>query len=157
PNSTNRASNSFSNLIDRLLRILESRWFAWLLLAFGAILRIREYLINNALYEDEAALALNIINKSVAGLFGQLDSNQVSPVGFLMLEKLAVTIFGTSEDSLRLFPLLFSLASLILFYELAKRYLTGGALLFGLGLFAAASKVIHYSTQVKQYSSDIAI
>lgn len=147
----------FSSLLDRLLHGLDSKWFVWLLLAFGAALRIREYLLNNALYEDEAALALNIFNKSAGALFGRLDSNQVAPVGFLLLEKLSVTLLGTTEYSLRLPPLLFSLVALFLFFELARRYVSGASLLLALGLFASSVYVIHYSSQVKQYSGDLAI
>lgn len=150
-------ADKLPSLLARLLRSLDSKWLVWLLLGFGAALRIREYLLSNALYEDEAALAQNIINKSVAGLWGRLESNQVAPVGFLMLEKLAVTLFGSNEYSLRLFPLLFSLASLFLFCEAARRYVTGAVLLFGLGLFAASGYLIHYSAQVKQYTGDVAI
>jgi hypothetical protein len=155
--STNSTAGSFFGLLDRALRVLDSKWFVWLLLAFGAALRIREYLLNNALYEDEAALALNIFNKSVGELFGRLDSNQVAPVGFLLLEKLSVVLFGTTEYALRLPPLLLSLAALLLFWELARRFVRGASLLLALGLFSASVYVTHYSSQVKQYSGDVAI
>jgi hypothetical protein len=155
--SQSKTINRLPGLVDRLLRSLGSSRLQWLLLGFGAALRLREYSLNNALYEDEAALALNVINRAFSGLFGPLDSNQVAPVGFLMLEKSAVLLFGTSEYSLRLFPLLFSLGSLILFYLVAKQYLSGASLLFALGLFASAGYLVHYSAQVKQYTADVAI
>jgi hypothetical protein len=149
-------TTALGGLVDRALSITESRWLVWLLLLFGTALRVREYLVNNALNEDEAALGLNIINKSVVELFGRLESNQVAPIGFLLLEKIAVTLFGTTEYSLRLVPLLFSLASLVLFCEVARRYLTGAALLFALGLFTSSAYLINYGAQVKQYSGDVA-
>src|SRR6185369_3984943 len=155
--SSTTSTGGFSSLLDRPLQALDSKWFVWLLLAFGAALRIREYLLNNALYEDEAALALNIFNKSARELFGRLDSNQVAPIGFLLLEKLSVTLFGTTEYALRLPALLFSVAALFLFFEVARRYVSGASLLLGLGLFASSVYVIHYSSQVKQYSADVAI
>ena len=152
-----RGNNKLLGLLDRALSITESRWFVWLLLGFGAVLRVREYLLSNALNEDEAALSLNIINKSVVELFGRLESNQVAPIGFLLLEKFAVTLFGTTEYSLRLVPLLFSLASLVLFCEVARRYLTGASLMFALGLFTSSAYLINYGAQVKQYSGDVTI
>jgi hypothetical protein len=156
-NTIERGNNKLFGLLDRALSIADSKWLVWLLLGFGAALRVREYILNNALNEDEAALSLNIINKSMAELFGRLESNQVAPVGFLLLEKFAVTLFGTTEYSLRLVPLLLSLASLVLFWQVARRYVSGAASLFALGLFTSSAYLINYGAQVKQYSGDVAI
>ena len=130
---------------------------SWAVIAFGILLRAVQYLFNPALYVDEGALALNVINRTFAGLFQPLDSNQAAPVGFLMLEKIALIAFGDSEYSLRLFPFLFAVASLFLFYHVARRCLAPWAVVIAVTFFAVSGHVIYYASQIKQYSSDLSI
>ena len=75
---------------------------------------------NRSLWADEAVLALNIVNRSYWELLQPLDYEQGAPVGFLLVEKLAIGVFGNNEYALRLFPLLSGIISLFLFYILAK-------------------------------------
>ena len=49
--------------------------------------------------------------------------NQVAPLGFLILVKAAVAIGGNTEAAFRFFPYVMSLASLYLFWRLARLYL----------------------------------
>jgi uncharacterized membrane protein len=100
---------------------------------------------------------LNVINRSFAGLLQPLDSEQAAPVGFLFLEKLAFLMFGDGEYSLRLFPFLFSIASVFLFYEAGRRLLRPWGATIALALFAVSSYLVYYAAQIKQYSSDVAI
>ena len=139
------------------VRILTAKRLAWGVIAFGVILRAAQYLFNAALYVDEGALALNIIKRSFAGLLQPLDSEQAAPVGFLFLEKLAFLAFGESEYALRFFPFLFSIISLYLFYEVARRCFESWTVPIALAFFAVSGHVIYYAAQIKQYSSDIAI
>jgi 4-amino-4-deoxy-L-arabinose transferase-like glycosyltransferase len=90
-------------------------------------------------------------------LLQPLDSNQAAPVGFLMLEKIALLAFGDSEYSLRLFPFLFAVASLFLFYHVARRCLAPWAVVIAMTFFAVSGHVIYYASQIKQYSSDLSI
>jgi predicted membrane-bound mannosyltransferase len=76
------------------------------LLFIGIILRIWQYAANRSLWLDEAALALNIVNRSFIGLLLPLDNNQQAPLGFLIIQKAFTIVLGNSEYSLRLFPLL---------------------------------------------------
>ncbi len=131
------------------------RLAAWGLLALGLALRLRQYLANRSLWLDEAMLALNIIHKNVWELFGKLDYEQGAPLGFLLLEKLAATLFGDGERALRLLPLLAGCASLMLFYVLAREILHPPALLTALALFALSPTLIYYSSEVKQYALDV--
>ncbi len=130
---------------------------AWGLVALGLLLRARQYLANRSLWLDEAMLALNIIEKNVAGLFGKLDYNQGAPLGFLLLEKLAVTLFGSGERALRLLPLMAGCASLVVFYFVARKLLNAPGLLAALALFALSPTLIYYSSEVKQYATDVFI
>src|ERR1700722_20601703 len=123
----------------------------------GAALRFRQYLANRSLWLDEAMLSLNIVHRSFAQLWQPLDHKQGAPVGFLGIEKWAVTMFGTSEYALRLFPLLAGIVSIVLFYLLARRVVRSMAVPLALALFALSPTLIYYASEVKQYSSDVAV
>ena len=125
------------------------------LLCIGAALRIYAYAANPSLWLDEASLAHNIIGRSFAGLLAPLDRQQVAPLGFLWLEKIAVSLFGTSEYALRLVPLLASLAALPLFAHLARRLLSPVAALFALAIFAVSIPLLYFAAETKQYSLDV--
>lgn len=127
------------------------------LVVFGAALRIYSYVGDRSLWLDEASLAHNIIGRSFAGLLAPLDRQQVAPIGFLWLEKAAVSLFGTSEYALRLVPLLASLAALPLFAIVARRLLAPIASIFSLALFATATPLLYFAAETKQYSLDVAV
>ena len=136
---------------------LRARNLIWGIVGFGITLRIVQYFHNRSLWLDEAMLALNIIDRSFAQLVMPLDYNQGAPIGFLLTEKLFVEIFGRSEYVLRLFPLLCGVISLFLFVNVARHFLELKSLVVATGIFAISYKLIFYSSDVKQYSSDVAI
>jgi len=156
-NSLSRSEPAIKVLYLKAAQVLTANRLAWIIIAFGAALRATGYLFNAALYVDEGALALNIINRSFAGLLLPLDSEQAAPIGFLFLEKLAFLALGDSEYSLRLFPFLFSVASLYLFYQVARRCLAPWAVAISLLFMAVSGHLIYFAAQIKQYSSDAAI
>jgi hypothetical protein len=123
----------------------------------GLGLRAWQYLANNSLFVDEAALARNIIDRPVRGLFAGLDYAQSAPLGFLLVEKAAAAVLGTSEYGLRAFPLTCGVAALFLFWSVARRILTGWTETFAVGLFSLGVPFIYFSSLVKQYSSDVAV
>ena len=135
---------------------------AWLvpgvLCTLGAALRLWQYGAGASLWADEANLALNIVERPVARLLGPLDFRQVAPPGWLLLEKLAVLIFGEGEHALRLIPLLGSLAALPLGWHVARRLLPPGlGPPLALGLLATGIPFIFYAAQAKPYSTDVAV
>src|ERR1700730_1079621 len=131
--------------------------FEWLIIVLGALLRLTQYLSNRSLWLDEANLALNIVSRSFLQLLKPLDNNQGAPIGFLMLERSAVQLFGPGEYALRLFPFLCGLISLLLFHRLARQSVTPKAVPIALGLVATSAPLIYYSSEVKQYSGDVAV
>lgn len=138
--------------VHHLLQILP-----WLIIGFGIALRCAQYLANRSLWLDESFLALNVVQRSFAQLWCPLDHVQGAPIGFLLIEKLAVQSFGNNEYALRLFPFLCGILSLFLFYKVATLCIKPKAILIGLGLFALSGPLISYSSEVKQYSSDVTI
>jgi len=130
--------------------------FTSLLLFLGAGVRLRQYLSGRSLWADEAMLALNIVNRSIAGLFQPLDYDQGAPLGFLLIEKVFNLILGRHELVLRLVPLLAGLASLWLFHLLAKKTLQGAGFYLALALFAVNPQLVYYTSESKQYIVDVA-
>jgi hypothetical protein len=106
---------------------------------------------------DEAMLAVNIVNRSFMELMQPLDYDQGSPLGFLFIEKVNITLFGNNEYILRLFPLIAGIFSIVLFYRLAGYLFAPLGVLLAVSLFIVNERLIYYASEVKQYSSDVAI
>ncbi|MCS6926166.1 MAG: hypothetical protein NZ578_09740 [Candidatus Binatia bacterium] len=129
----------------------------WLVIGIGVALRCLHYLSNRSLWLDEARLALNIVQKTFSQLFQPLDYGQAAPIGFLMIEKLAVLLLGNNEYALRLFPLLCGVASIFLFSALGRRCVTPATTLVALVLFVSSRPLLYYSAEVKQYAGDVVV
>ena len=123
----------------------------------GLLIRIVQYISNRSLWGDEVDLALNIINRSYPELVQTLDNNQAAPLGFLWLEKLVTQIWNNGEYALRLVPFLASIFSLGLFYRLVRKYSSALAAPIAIALFACGRYLLYFSTELKPYSSDVAI
>jgi hypothetical protein len=122
----------------------------------GLVFRLTQYLADRALWLDESLLALNIVGRGFGELIGHLSFDQAAPTAFLLVEKTATVLFGSSEFALRLVPLLCGLASVPLFAILARSLLRPVASVVATLLFAAAAGPVYYASEVKQYSGDLA-
>ena len=161
-NKNQSRERSFENSFEKkyilpLKQIYLSDSLPIYIISIGIFIRLYQYLCNKSLWLDEAALSLNIINRSFSGLMEQLDYNQYAPLGFLFIEKSITILLGTSEYSLRLFPLISGMLSIPLFLMVAKRILKKEAVPIALTLFILPWSLIYYSVEVKQYASDIMI
>ena len=130
---------------------------SFIFIGWGLALRLIQFFSGRSLWADEAKISLNILNRSYAELTQVLDYNQVAPIGFLWIEKLATQLLGPNEFALRLFPLISGIISLFLIYYLAKRYLHPIAIPISVAFFACHRELIYYSSEIKQYSSDVGI
>lgn len=137
------------------------RGFTWLsasVVAAGIALRLWQYLGRSALWSDEAAVANNIVSRDFAHLLlHPLANHQAAPVGFLLIEKVAASIFGANELALRVFPLLCSMLALLLLWHVARRLLPPAGVALVLIPVAFGRPMLFYAAEVKQYSSDVAI
>ncbi len=136
------------------------RWLPWIIIAFGLIIRFDLYFFNRSLWLDEAFIAVNFIDKSFWELLQPpLDYSHsiLTPPGFLVMAKLSITLFGNSDFILRLFPFICGISSLFLFYYMAKAYISAAAIPLALFFFAISNSLIYYSSDFKQYSSDVTI
>ncbi|MBI5416107.1 MAG: hypothetical protein HZA29_04755 [Candidatus Omnitrophica bacterium] len=73
------------------------------------------------------------------------------------MEKAAAGIFGNNEFVLRFIPLAASIASILLFFILARRCRHGGTALMASAIFIFAGPLVHYSVQVKHYALDVLV
>ncbi len=136
--------------------LIKSDLIGWLLIVLGIGLRLRQYIANRSFWVDEANLALNLINRNFGELTKPLDYEQGAPVGFLFIEKTIITILGNRDYILRLFPLFSGILASILFYLIVSSFIkTKTAGLFAALLFAISWPLIYYSSELKQYSSDV--
>lgn len=127
---------------------------AALLIGMGLVLRLRQYLSGRSLWLDEAMLALNIVERDFWGLLKPLDYDQGAPLGFLLLEKLTISLLGNGELTLRLPSVIAGCLALIFFYLLLRHFLSPAGLLPALALFALSERLIYYTSELKQYIFD---
>jgi hypothetical protein len=140
-----------------------ARWKArvpllvWGFVILGAVIRLVGYLLRFPLWIDECMLAENFLDRGFLDLLLPLDDHQVAPVGFLWIELASVRLFGFSEWSLRLFPLLCGIGSLVVFRRLASRLLAGIPLVLAVGCLAVAKAPIGLSANAKPYATDLLV
>ncbi|MEB3211616.1 MAG: glycosyltransferase family 39 protein [Leptolyngbyaceae bacterium] len=127
------------------------------LIGIGILLRVMQFASGRSLWADEAKLALNILDRSYLELTQVLDYDQVAPIGFLWVEKLATQLLSNAEVALRIFPFAASIASLVLICQIARRYLHPVGVPIAIALFALHAREIYYSSEIKQYSSDVMV
>lgn len=132
----------------------------WVVLCYAAVavgfmLRALRYLDAPGVWLDEALLAINILEKPLADIFGPLLYLQSAPPGFLLLEEGAESLLGDAEWSLRLFPFLASLGALLLFAYICRQLLAPPAAALGILLFATAEPLLLRTAEIKHYSVDV--
>lgn len=144
-----------SALTDKLKSMVTMERIIWVIIGFGLLVRVAQFMSNASLWVDEAALAVSIIGRPYGGLLNTLEFHTGSPIGFLMLSKLSTQILGSGERALRLVALLSGIGSLFLLYALAKHYIRPYAVALALLMLATSTSVVRLTTFVKQYSSDM--
>ena len=138
----------------RLQSFFESNYLWWGVILLGVFLRLRQYLLNRSLWQDEASLAVNIVNRNFGELTRLFFYHQAAPIGFLFIEKLSILIFGNHDYVMRLFPLLTGILAVYLIYKFSR----ASSGIFGLvavTLFSITWWLVYYSSELKQYSSDV--
>jgi hypothetical protein len=139
--------------------VLEQKVISGLTIALatlGLLLRIQRYVLGRSFRGDEAALALAIQGHTLPSLASKpLGGSFTAPVSFLLVEKLISDVLGQQDFIFRLFPLVAGVLSVILMFLLARRMLGGVGALFCVGALAMNWTVVFYSSDLKQYSSDI--
>ena len=124
----------------------------------GIGLRVAQYIADTSLWVDEIGLVRGILDSNLVALLTQpLPFDQVAPKGFLLIQKLSVLAFGSSDYVLRFLPFLCSIVGLGAFWRLSTLMLPGIGALVAMLLFATAAPLVAFSGQVKRYSTDVCV
>ncbi len=129
----------------------------WTAVVAGLVFRLLAYTSNRSLYRDEASLLQNLVRLDVFDFKTVLTEYQLAPPAFLAIERMLVRLPGNDVLNARALPLVFGIASMFLFRLVARRFLTRDAVPIAVGLFALSDWLIYYSSEIKQYSCDLAL
>lgn len=122
----------------------------------GCIVRLFHFFSDRSLWLDEIYLVSGLVHLDVKELIkGPLDYQQKAPVGFLILVKLTISLFGNKELWLRLVPLLSGIASLFLFVPVSRYFLNKPGSLVAIAVFCLSPAFIYHSVEIKQYSTEL--
>lgn len=127
-----------------------------LIFVFAFVLRLKTYLLANALWHDEYALVGSILTRGIFSLLQPLEYEQKAPAIFMILNKSVYYCLGMNVLSLKVVPMLSGLFSVILFYFLSKEILKNKInIVVANLLFAINWQLIYWAQKFKPYSSDV--
>lgn len=112
--------------------------------------------IQRSLWLDEAWVANSIAAPTFGQMFYYPEWLQSSPPMFLVASRAAIHLLGLSNASLRLVPLLMTLAATAAMFTVARRILTPGLAALTCALLVFYTAEIEYSHSAKQYSGEVA-
>lgn len=127
----------------------------WGMVALGVALRLVRYLLRFPLWGDECMLAVNFLDAGYGDVIGPLQHFQVAPLLFLWTELSVVKLLGFSEWTLRLFPVLCGIGSVLLFRHFSGRLLAGIPWVLATGIFAVSYYPIRHGAEAKPYATDL--
>lgn len=134
---------------------LKKDYISYIIICLGIYFRINQYLQNRSLWLDECFFAYSVFNNELLNNLQFQKYHQCSPIGFIFIEKIITLLIDHSEYSLRLFPLVCGIASILFFYKLLNYFYKGIAVYIPLLLFCFSRQLVYYSSEAKQYSSDV--
>jgi hypothetical protein len=148
------------NLWNKCFGCLVSPGFCYALILMGILIRMKVFAENHSLWLDETLVAVNLTSRSWQDILNHTTSASLQywpnrPVGFSLLVKGIVSLFGPQEWAFRLLPLCSGILSVFLFYHMAKRCLSQGALPLALAFFVFGEHVIYYANELKPYATDL--
>ncbi|HWO36137.1 MAG TPA: glycosyltransferase family 39 protein, partial [Candidatus Acidoferrum sp.] len=131
-----------------------SRVLPSLIIGVGVVLRVAQYLRNRSLWGDEVAIALNLRLRTFVELLHPLSYDQTMPLALLLVIKSFASVFGYSELVLRFPSLLVGCALLIVTWILFSRIFETRVVLLVVAAMAVSEPLIYYSGELKQYELD---
>jgi hypothetical protein len=121
----------------------------------GLGLRLFHYVRNPAVWHDEAALLVNVLEKSYRDLLGPLLFGEAAPPLFLWLERALSQLAGDGTAILRVVPFLASCGALLLLLWAARRCLHPEAVPWAVLLLACSNRLLWHSCEAKPYAVDV--
>jgi hypothetical protein len=126
-----------------------------LFVALGVLWRVGRYLMAMPIWGDEAMLLVNYQTRTYADVFGPIEYCQIAPLLFHWAEMAVFNNLGPSEWSVRLPPLVGSLAGLGLFCILAHLTLSPLPRMLAIAVLSVAIWPATTGSLVKPYSWDL--
>ena len=125
------------------------------LLLLNVLWRVIRFGLVFPLWGDEARVAVNLFDRSLAELAQPLDYLQIVPYLFLAAESLITRVLGLGEVALRALPVAAGIASAVLVWRLARATLDRRSAVAATALLAASYYPVRHATEVKPYSLDL--
>ncbi|MBN2754880.1 MAG: glycosyltransferase family 39 protein [Candidatus Goldbacteria bacterium] len=122
-----------------------------LLFLAGTVLRVIG-ISGQSIGPDEFITARFAADSNLITLFWNSFASQPHPPLFFMLQHIICNIFGYSETSLRLLPLLFSIAAMPVFYRLVRAFFSEKISLTAFFLFVLNPYLVYYSQEAAVFS-----
>jgi hypothetical protein len=120
----------------------------------GTALNIYQWYFSKPLWVDEEMVLLNVRDRAISELIGPLWLNQAAPLGWLALQRVVVTEFGTTDRAVRAIPVLFGIGTLWVGWWMAKHWMKPLAAATFLVLCSTAQWMTYYALEAKPYSAD---
>lgn len=134
------------------------RWLsiapAVLVAVAGAVLIAYQWSGGRPLWVDEEMIAINIRDRSFADLTGTLWLGQSAPLGWLIVERIAFLAAGHAEQTLRLVPGFFGIATLAAAVWVGHRWMTAAGAFVLAALCAGGLWISFFPLELKHYSAD---
>ena len=122
--------------------------------AVGVSIIVVQWAHARPLWLDEEMIALNIRDRSFTGLAGELWLDQSAPLGWLLLQRLVLITFGSSELAMRAVPALFGIATVLSALYVGQRWLTSAGSTVLVLLCSFGQWVSFHALELKPYSAD---
>jgi hypothetical protein len=123
--------------------------------ALAMALRGYHYFSDPPVWHDEAALIINVLDKSYGEQLGPLYYSEAAPPLFLWAEKAVASCLGDGTYALRLLPFLATVAGLLGALAVARRVLPPAAVLVVALLFGFSDRLLWHGSEAKPYASDV--
>jgi hypothetical protein len=121
----------------------------------GTVLLVARWAAARPLWLDEEMIALNVRGRGFLGLPGALWLGQSAPLGWLVLERLALVVFGAGERSLRLLPVLFGIAAPWTAVWIGRRWMRPAGAATFVFLITFSIWLTFHDLELKPYSGDV--
>jgi hypothetical protein len=131
-----------------------AHWVAGAIALVGSGVLLYWLAVARTLWVDEEMIALNVRDRTLAGLAGDLWLSQSAPFGWLVVEKLIMLSLGMSEPAVRLLTITSGIGTLATATWIGRRWMTplGAALL--VAMCALGEWIVFFTLELKHYSND---
>jgi hypothetical protein len=147
------------NILNNKGFLFEKRSWNKLLITFfviGFAIRLFHLCYNRSLWIDEIYLSTSLVKMNFKELLSEpLYYQQKAPLGFLLLVKLLINLFGSKEYILRIIPFVSGVLAMFLFIPVSKYFLKGLSSILAIGILCLAPAIIYHSVEIKQYSTEL--